>query len=66
MDGKNLKKLRNKMGWSLRELERRSGISKSLIADIEANKANPSVKTLQKLADAFGKTIEEVFFKNGN
>ena len=67
--GQKLMKLREDKGWSLREAERQSklidpegeGISKSRIADIEVDKANPSVDKLELLARSYGVNLEFLF-----
>lgn len=44
--------LRTAKGYSLRELERLSGVSKTQINDIENGKTNPTMETLKLLAKA--------------
>ncbi len=51
--GEHLKHLREKNGWSLRELERRSGISNPYLAQIEKGDRHPSAAMVQKLAQAY-------------
>lgn len=48
---KNLKKLRIERGLSQDDLARVSGISKSMLVQIERGTANPSLSTLQKLVN---------------
>ena len=48
---KNLKKLRMERGLSQDDLARVSGISKSMLVQIERGTANPSLSTLQKLVN---------------
>lgn len=43
---------REQKGYSIRELSKRSGISKSTINRIENGKVSPSVDTLEILANA--------------
>jgi len=50
-----------KRGWSIRETARRAGLSHTPIANILANRTNPGLDVLVKLADALGKSREDVF-----
>lgn len=53
--GAALKNLRQKKGWSARELADRAGTTRSVIANIESNrKSSLSVDELIRLADALG------------
>lgn len=48
-------------GWTLRELERASGVSNALISQIETGKVrDPGFSTVVKLADALGLKVERV------
>jgi len=60
-NGKKLQVIREKLGWSLREAERRSGVSKSIIADTERGTANPTMKTLERLAKAYNCEVKDFF-----
>ena len=48
---KNIKQARQEKGLSLEELARLSGVSKSMLAQIERGSGNPSLTTLWKIAD---------------
>jgi transcriptional regulator with XRE-family HTH domain len=48
---------REARGWSLATLAGRAGLSKTIIARIEAGAGNPSLETLLRLADALGVTL---------
>ena len=50
--------LRLEKGWSQSELARRAGTKQANISRIESGLANPTVKSLQKLAKAFGTELE--------
>lgn len=52
MIGEKIRKDRLLQNMSLRELARKSGVSKSTLSDIENNKTNPTMTTLEKIADA--------------
>ena len=51
-------KARNARAWSAPELSRRAGVRHSLIYDFEADKRLPNLKTLLRLADALGVTLD--------
>ncbi|WP_134116420.1 helix-turn-helix domain-containing protein [Orenia marismortui] len=61
--GKKLRQLRKKRDFSLSELEKITGVSKSMLGQIERNESNPTVKTLWKIAKgldvSFSYFIEE-------
>lgn len=52
---------RNSAGLTQKELSVRSGISQGDISKLENGNANPSVKTLKRLAAAMGKTLKIEF-----
>ncbi|HHY81331.1 MAG TPA: helix-turn-helix domain-containing protein [Clostridiales bacterium] len=58
--GKNIMHYRKKKGISLDELARRSGVSKSMLSQIEQEKTNPTVITVWKISRALDTTIEEL------
>lgn len=46
-------------GWTLRQLERRSGVSNALISQIETGKVkDPGFGTIVRLADALGLKLD--------
>jgi transcriptional regulator with XRE-family HTH domain len=47
--------------WSQEELARASGLTQSQVATLEAGQANPTLRTLAKLATAFSCTVRELF-----
>lgn len=53
--------LRTAQNLTLRQLEERSGVSKTQINDIENGSANPTVATLELLAAALGVKLTELF-----
>lgn len=56
----------NKKGWSKYRLSKESGIAQTTLYDIlSGKKVTPNVKTLQKIADALGVSVNE-FFKEDN
>ncbi|WP_395745930.1 helix-turn-helix domain-containing protein [Prosthecobacter sp.] len=58
--GKRVKKLRSDRGWSLEELSTTSGVSRSMLSEIEREKANPTLTVTFRIARAFGLTLQEL------
>ena len=52
---------RNAEGMTQKELSERSGIAQGDISKMENGNANPSIKTLQRLAKAMGKRLRIEF-----
>ena len=52
---------RKSSGITQKELSQRSGIAQGDISKLENGNANPSIKTLQRLAFAMGKTLKIEF-----
>jgi transcriptional regulator with XRE-family HTH domain len=50
MIGERIRELRRKKGLSLTEFARRTGLSKSMISQVETGNTNPSVDTVRSLA----------------
>ncbi|MCA0935477.1 cupin domain-containing protein [Vibrio alginolyticus] len=59
--GKQLKTIRTMRGLSQRELAKRSGVTNSMISQIEQNLVNPSVGSLKKILDAIPISMGEFF-----
>lgn len=57
---KNLKRLRNKKKISQQRLAEINGMPRSTYADYEYGYAEPNIRTLIKLADFFGITVDEL------
>lgn len=55
-----LKTRRKKAGMSQDEFADKTGISLTLIRDIERKKANPTLSTIEKIADFFQVSIAEL------
>lgn len=62
--GRNVKRLRRERGYSQEQLALEAEISPSILRMIERGEANPTIKTLGKLAASLGTTVEE-FMKKG-
>jgi transcriptional regulator with XRE-family HTH domain len=58
--GKRVKKLRGDRGWSLEDLATASGVSRSMLSEIEREKANPTLTVTFRIARAFGLTLQEL------
>src|SRR5690242_21835394 len=52
--GRAVKQQREAAGFSLRDLAARSGISASMISDVERGMKSPTVTTVVRLAEALG------------
>ena len=51
--------LRQQQGWSLEELSAASGVSRSMLSQIERNEANPTLAVTCKIAQAFSMSLAE-------
>ena len=59
--GKRIKYLRSLVKWSQEDLALEAGINKNYLSDLERGERNPTVKVLEKIAKAFGISLEELF-----
>lgn len=59
--GMRIKYLRKKRGMSQFDLSLESNVNKNYICDLENGRRNPSLEILERIADAFGITLEELF-----
>lgn len=57
---RRVKELRNNRDWSLDTLAQASGVSKSMLSQIEREQANPTLAVTYKIAQAFGVSIGEL------
>jgi transcriptional regulator with XRE-family HTH domain len=55
-----VKDLRKKKGWTLEELASASGVSRSMLSQIERARVNPTLGVIYRIAQAFGLTISEL------
>lgn len=59
--GTKIKNLRNDQGMSQKDLGEKSGLSQTYISAIESGKKlNPGIKAIKGIADAFGKTVDDL------
>jgi len=59
--GERLRRERDRLGLSLRELARRLEVSPSLVSQIETGKIQPSVRTLYAIVSELGVSLDELF-----
>src|SRR5215203_2088818 len=58
--GARVKQLRSGQGWSLYPLANASGVSRSMLSQIEREEANPTLAVTLRIAQAFGMTLGEL------
>lgn len=58
--GARVKQLRSDHGWSLEGLANASGVSRSMLSQIEREQANPTLAVTLRIAQAFGMTLGEL------
>jgi transcriptional regulator with XRE-family HTH domain len=58
--GRRVKKLRGDRGWSLEELSSASGVSRSMLSEIERKRANPTLSVTYRIARAFGLSLQDL------
>jgi transcriptional regulator with XRE-family HTH domain len=58
--GTRVKSLRTQRGWSLESLADASGVSRSMLSQIEREQANPTLAVTLRIARAFGLSLGEL------
>ncbi len=58
--GSRVKELRAANDWSLDQLARASGVSRSMLSQIERNNANPTIAVAFRIAQALGMTLADL------
>lgn len=58
--GRRVKKLRGDRGWSLEELASVSEVSRSMLSEIERERANPTLSVTYRIARAFGLSLQDL------
>ena len=58
--GRRVKKLRGDRSWSLEELASASGVSRSMLSEIERKRANPTLSVTYRIARAFGLSLQDL------
>ena len=56
----NLRQIRRSQGLSLEELARESGVSKSMLGQIERSEVNPTITVLNKIARGLKTSLEQL------
>ena len=59
--GKEVRRLREEKGWSQAKLGVESGLGPSGISQIETGRRNPSAASLQRIAEALGVEVRDLF-----
>lgn len=59
--GTKIREIRNRHGWTLKQLSVLSGLNINTLSMIEKGKTSPSIYTLQRLADALDVPVKEFF-----
>ena len=62
--GNRLSLLRKRRNMTLDELSSKSGVSKSILSQIERDLSNPTVTTIARIAEALDEKLSDFFFKN--
>lgn len=65
MIGRRLRELRAERQLSLRALAESTGLSATLLSQIERGKAEPSLKSLRLLASVLGQSVSDLFDESG-
>lgn len=58
--GRVLKEMRRQKGLTLEEVGRRSGVSKSMLSQIESGKTNPTLALVWKISRGIGRSIQDI------
>jgi transcriptional regulator with XRE-family HTH domain len=59
-----LRDLRERSGFTFRDLAKRAGLNHSFIIQIESGKSAASPKTIRKLADAFAVDFDDLLLED--
>lgn len=57
---RRVKELRRQRGWSLDALSQASGVSRSMLSQVERNQANPTLAVTMRIAQAFDLSLGEL------
>ncbi len=64
--GRRLRQLRADRGWSLDAMSGASGVSRSMLSEIEREQANPTLAVTLRIAQAFGMSLGELIDTPGS
>lgn len=59
--GMRIRYLRSLRKWSQEDLALEANVNKNYICDLENGRRNPSLEILERVSDAFGITLSELF-----
>ena len=59
--GEQIQRLRNERKMTLDDLSRAAGVSKSMLSEIERDKANPTIAVAWRLTNALGVSLDHLF-----
>jgi XRE family transcriptional regulator, regulator of sulfur utilization len=59
--GEQIQRLRNERRMTLDDLSRAAGVSKSMLSEIERDKANPTIAVAWRLTNALGVSLDSLF-----
>lgn len=59
--GMRIRYLRSLRKWSQEDLALESNVNRNYICDLENGRRNPSLEVLERISDAFGITLSELF-----
>jgi XRE family transcriptional regulator, regulator of sulfur utilization len=59
--GETIQRLRNERKLTLDDLSRAAGVSKSMLSEIERDKANPTIAVAWRLTNALGISLDQLF-----
>ena len=57
---RNMKRLRDKEGWSQEELAERSGLHRTYISGVERGVRNPTLTVIDKIANGFNVRLADL------
>ena len=57
---RRVRDLRKERGWSLEQLAAASGVSRSMLSQVERNEANPTLAVTFRIAQAFGMSLADL------
>lgn len=61
----NIQKLLDAKGWTVYRLSKESGVPLTTLYNLDQRENGPGVKTLIKIADALGCTVDELVRQDG-
>lgn len=62
----SVRSIRKRKGWTLEQLAAASGVSRSMLSQIERNGANPTVAPACRIAQAFGLSLSAIVDDSGD